>query len=150
MTAIFTRKCSKSQRTPTRSFQTYVAPGMSLFGDVRSSGGATSSVMLNNMRVYGTILLFLLAAVVFIGVKVVNKCASLFLACVLLSILATYIGFFSVHTRSDTRCTFLTDVSSYIYYYQDITSHCTFHAHLANFKNGLFQDLHAWRSVACK
>jgi hypothetical protein len=84
-------------------FQTYIAPGMSLFGDVRSSGGATSSVMLNNMRVYGTILLFLLAAVVFIGVKVVNRCASLFLACVLLSILATYIGFLSVHTRSDTR-----------------------------------------------
>ena len=84
-------------------FQTYIAPGMSLFGDVRSSGGATSSVMLNNMRVYGTILLLLLATVVFVGVKVVNKCASLFLACVLLSILATYIGFFSVHTRSDTR-----------------------------------------------
>lgn len=82
---------------------TYIAPSMSLFGDVRSSGGATSPVMLNNMRVYGTILLLLLAAVVFIGVKVVNKCASLFLACVLLSILATYIGFFSVHTRSDTR-----------------------------------------------
>ena len=73
-----------------------------MFGDVRSSS-ATSSTMLNNMRVYGTILLFLLAAVVFIGVKVVNKCASLFLACVLLSILATYIGFFTVHTRSDTR-----------------------------------------------
>ena len=76
---------------------------MSLFGDVRSSGGATSLVMLNNMRVYGTILLLLLATVVFVGVKVVNKCASLFLACVLLSIFATYIGFFSVHTRTDTR-----------------------------------------------
>ena len=76
---------------------------MSLFGDVHSSGGATSPVMLNNMRVYGTILLLLLAAVVFIGVKVVNKCASLFLACVLLSILATYIGFFTVQTRSDIR-----------------------------------------------
>ncbi|XP_028392858.1 solute carrier family 12 member 6-like [Dendronephthya gigantea] len=88
---------------------TYIAPGMSLFGDVRSSGGATSSVMLNNMRVYGTILLFLLAVVVFIGVKVVNKCASLFLACVLLSIFATYIGFFTVHTRSDTRICMLGD-----------------------------------------
>ena len=56
-----------------------MAPSMSLFGDVRSGGGAQSSVMLNNMRVYGSILLVLLIAVVFIGVKYVNKCASLFL-----------------------------------------------------------------------
>lgn len=78
---------------------TYLAPFMSLFGDVHSGGGATSPVMLNNMRVYGSILLLLLVAVVFVGVKYVNKCASLFLACVLFSILAIYLGFFSAHAR---------------------------------------------------
>ncbi|KAK2560643.1 Solute carrier family 12 member 6 [Acropora cervicornis] len=82
---------------------TYVAPSMSLFGDVRSGGGATSPVMLNNMRVYGSILLLLLVAVVFVGVKYVNKCASLFLACVLFSILAIYLGFFSAHVRNMPR-----------------------------------------------
>lgn len=84
-------------------FQTYMAPSMSLFGDVRSGGGATSPVMLNNMRVYGSILLVLLVGVVFIGVKYVNKCASLFLACVLFSILAIYLGFFSAQAREMPR-----------------------------------------------
>ncbi|KAK3746404.1 hypothetical protein QZH41_018221 [Actinostola sp. cb2023] len=77
---------------------TYIAPSMSLFGDV-SSGGASSALMLNNMRVYGTILLIMMALVVFIGVKYVNKCASLFLACVIVSIIAIYIGFFIAHIR---------------------------------------------------
>ena len=85
---------------------------MSIFGDVRSGGGATSPVMLNNMRVYGSILLLLLIAVVFIGVKYVNKCASLFLACVLFSILAIYLGFFSAHARHMPR---LCDLKSYVY-----------------------------------
>ena len=84
-------------------FQTYMAPSMSLFGDVRSGGGATSPVMLNNMRVYGSILLVLLVGLVFIGVKYVNKCASLFLACVLFSILAIYLGFFSAQAREMPR-----------------------------------------------
>ena len=72
---------------------------MSIFGDVHSGGGAQSSVMLNNMRVYGSILLLLLSLVVFVGVKYVNKCASIFLACVLLSIVAIYAGFFSAQSR---------------------------------------------------
>lgn len=84
------------------SLQTYIAQSMSLFGDV-VGGGTLSTTMLNNMRVYGSILLLTLSAVVFIGVKYVNKFASVFLLCVLLSILAIYIGFFSVHTRSETR-----------------------------------------------
>ena len=75
---------------------------MSLFGDV-GGGGTTSPTMLNNMRVYGSILLLILSAMVFIGVKYVNKFASVFLLCVLLSILAIYIGFFSIHARSETR-----------------------------------------------
>lgn len=48
--------------------------------------------MLNNMRVYGTAFLVLLVLVVFIGVRYVNKFASLFLACVIVSILAIYAG----------------------------------------------------------
>ena len=64
--------------------------------------------MLNNMRVYGSILLFTLCTVVFIGVKYVNKFASVFLLCVLLSILAIYIGFFSAHARSETRSALFT------------------------------------------
>ncbi|KAL9974990.1 hypothetical protein ACROYT_G012103 [Oculina patagonica] len=88
---------------------TYMAPSMSLFGDVRSGGGAQSPVMLNNMRVYGSILLLLLIGVVFVGVKYVNKCASLFLACVLFSILAIYLGFFSAQAREMPRICLLGD-----------------------------------------
>ncbi|KAG7260522.1 hypothetical protein CRUP_012880 [Coryphaenoides rupestris] len=46
----------------------------------------------NNMRVYGTCCLALMALVVFVGVKYVNKLALVFLACVILSILAIYAG----------------------------------------------------------
>ena len=72
---------------------------MSLFGDVQSTDGSVSTAMLNNMRVYGTMFVVLLGSLVFVGVKYVNKCASIFLACVLLSIVAIFIGFFSVHTQ---------------------------------------------------
>lgn len=44
------------------------------------------------MRVYGTAFLILMVLVVFIGVRYVNKFASLFLACVIVSILAIYAG----------------------------------------------------------
>eukprot|EP00795_Rhopilema_esculentum_P001802 gene1802-16289_t len=87
---------------------TYIAPSMSLFGDI-SGGGTVSPAMLNNMRVYGTILLLILSAMVFIGVKYVNKFASIFLLCVLFSILAIYVGFFSVHARSSTNLCYVDD-----------------------------------------
>lgn len=51
-----------------------------------------AEAMLNNMRVYGTCCLALMALVVFVGVKYVNKLALVFLACVILSILAIYAG----------------------------------------------------------
>lgn len=51
-----------------------------------------AEAMLNNMRVYGTCCLTLMALVVFVGVKYVNKLALVFLACVVLSILAIYAG----------------------------------------------------------
>uniref|UniRef100_A0A8C6PCE4 Solute carrier family 12 member 5a n=1 Tax=Nothobranchius furzeri TaxID=105023 RepID=A0A8C6PCE4_NOTFU len=50
------------------------------------------AALLNNMRVYGTILLTSMSTVVFVGVKYVNKLALVFLACVILSILAVYAG----------------------------------------------------------
>uniref|UniRef100_A0AAQ4S2X7 Solute carrier family 12 member 5a n=1 Tax=Gasterosteus aculeatus aculeatus TaxID=481459 RepID=A0AAQ4S2X7_GASAC len=53
---------------------------------------APQAALLNNMRVYGTILLTSMATVVFVGVKYVNKLALVFLACVILSILAVYAG----------------------------------------------------------
>uniref|UniRef100_A0A8K9XSD9 Solute carrier family 12 member 5a n=1 Tax=Oncorhynchus mykiss TaxID=8022 RepID=A0A8K9XSD9_ONCMY len=55
-------------------------------------GAEAEAAMLNNMRVYGTIVLSFMATVVFVGVKYVNKLALLFLACVILSILAVYAG----------------------------------------------------------
>uniref|UniRef100_A0A8C9XNH1 Solute carrier family 12 member 4 n=1 Tax=Sander lucioperca TaxID=283035 RepID=A0A8C9XNH1_SANLU len=55
--------------------------------------------MLNNMRVYGSICLSLMAVVVFVGVKYVNKLASLFLACVIISIVSIYAGAFKSMTH---------------------------------------------------
>lgn len=52
----------------------------------------SDSAMLNNMRVYGSLCLSLMAVVVFVGVKYVNKLASLFLACVIISIVSIYAG----------------------------------------------------------
>ncbi|XP_016537056.1 solute carrier family 12 member 7-like isoform X2 [Poecilia formosa] len=46
----------------------------------------------NDMRLYGTCCLLLMALVVFVGVKYVNKLALVFLSCVALSIMATYAG----------------------------------------------------------
>ncbi|KAK2862895.1 hypothetical protein Q5P01_002428 [Channa striata] len=46
------------------------------------------------MRVYGSICLLLMSLLVFVGVKYVNKLASIFLACVIVSILSIYIGAF--------------------------------------------------------
>lgn len=51
-----------------------------------------AGALLNNMRVYGTCCLTLMAVVVFVGVKYVNKLALVFLACVILSIIAIYAG----------------------------------------------------------
>ncbi|XP_016850873.1 solute carrier family 12 member 6 isoform X1 [Anolis carolinensis] len=50
------------------------------------------AALLNNMRVYGSAFLVLMVLVVFVGVRYVNKFASLFLACVIVSILAIYAG----------------------------------------------------------
>ncbi|XP_034743915.1 solute carrier family 12 member 7-like isoform X2 [Etheostoma cragini] len=65
---------------------TYIVPTATVFKE------SESDAMLNNMRVCGTCCLLLMALVVFVGVKYVNKLALVFLACVFLSILATYAG----------------------------------------------------------
>uniref|UniRef100_A0A7M4E3N2 Solute carrier family 12 member 4 n=1 Tax=Crocodylus porosus TaxID=8502 RepID=A0A7M4E3N2_CROPO len=69
---------------------TYIAPQAAIFHPTGAHDA--SSATLNNMRVYGTIFLILMAVVVFVGVKYVNKFASLFLACVIISILSIYAG----------------------------------------------------------
>lgn len=67
-----------------------MAPWMSIFGDFTKDPEA----MYNNFRVYGTGLLLIMGMVVFLGVKFVNKFATVALACVLLSITAVYVGIF--------------------------------------------------------
>ncbi|RZB40153.1 solute carrier family 12 member 4 [Asbolus verrucosus] len=69
---------------------TYMAPGLSIFGDFTKDQEA----MYNNFRVYGSALLVVMGTIVFIGVKFVNKFATIALACVIFSILAVYIGIF--------------------------------------------------------
>ncbi|XP_055692183.1 solute carrier family 12 member 4 isoform X4 [Lutzomyia longipalpis] len=69
---------------------TYMAPWLSIFGDFTKD----ASAMYNNFRVYGTFLLLVMGTIVFIGVKFVNKFASVALACVIFSIIAVYAGIF--------------------------------------------------------
>uniref|UniRef100_A0A8C7PZR0 Solute carrier family 12 member 6 n=1 Tax=Oncorhynchus mykiss TaxID=8022 RepID=A0A8C7PZR0_ONCMY len=68
----------------------YIAPWAAIF--VSGSPDGEGAAMLNNMRVYGSIFLLLMALLVFVGVKYVNKLASVFLACVIISILSIYTG----------------------------------------------------------
>ncbi|CAB1461137.1 unnamed protein product [Pleuronectes platessa] len=70
----------------------YIYPGAAIFPLEGLEGAEAEAALLNNMRVYGTILLTSMATVVFVGVKYVNKLALVFLACVILSILAVYAG----------------------------------------------------------
>lgn len=67
-----------------------MAPSLSIFGDFTKD----ASAMYNNFRVYGTGLLVVMGTIVFIGVKFVNKFATVALACVIFSILAVYVGIF--------------------------------------------------------
>ncbi|NXA56647.1 S12A7 protein, partial [Nothocercus julius] len=69
---------------------TYISPSAAIFK--AEEVGEEPAAMLNNMRVYGTCIIVLMAIVVFVGVKYVNKLALVFLACVILSIIAIYAG----------------------------------------------------------
>ncbi|CDQ95500.1 unnamed protein product [Oncorhynchus mykiss] len=69
---------------------TYIVPSAAIFKAEKKED--EPEALLNNMRVYGTCCLTLMSLVVFVGVKYVNKLALVFLACVILSILAIYAG----------------------------------------------------------
>ncbi|XP_046884247.1 LOW QUALITY PROTEIN: solute carrier family 12 member 7-like [Hypomesus transpacificus] len=69
---------------------TYIVPSWAVF--VAEKQEDEKGALLNNMRVYGTCCLALMALVVFVGVKYVNKLALVFLSCVVLSIMAIYAG----------------------------------------------------------
>ncbi|XP_073331023.1 solute carrier family 12 member 6-like [Pagrus major] len=68
----------------------YIAPKAAIFESKHPEG--EGAAMLNNMRVYGSICLLLMSLLVFVGVKYVNKLASIFLACVIVSIVSIYVG----------------------------------------------------------
>ncbi|XP_053704382.1 solute carrier family 12 member 5b isoform X1 [Synchiropus splendidus] len=70
----------------------YIVPQAAIFKIEGLEGPEAEVALLNNMRVYGTIVLSFMALVVFVGVKYVNKLALVFLACVILSIVAVYAG----------------------------------------------------------
>uniref|UniRef100_A0A672HXI2 Solute carrier family 12 member 5b n=1 Tax=Salarias fasciatus TaxID=181472 RepID=A0A672HXI2_SALFA len=70
----------------------YIVPQAAIFKIEGLEGAEAEAALLNNMRVYGTIVLSFMSLVVFVGVKYVNKLALVFLACVILSILAVYAG----------------------------------------------------------
>ncbi len=71
---------------------------MSLFGDDITD----DFVKFNNFRVYGTIFLIVMGLIVFVGVKFVNKFASVALACVLLTIFSIYVGLI-VNVNGNTK-----------------------------------------------
>ncbi|XP_048449645.1 solute carrier family 12 member 6-like [Rhincodon typus] len=68
----------------------YIAPRLAIFWSDHVDG--ETAALLNNMRVYGTAFLLLMALVVFVGVRYVNQFASIFLGCVIVSILSIYVG----------------------------------------------------------
>ncbi len=70
----------------------YIVPQAAVFKMEGLEGAEAEAAMLNNMRVYGTLVLSFMAIVVFVGVQYVNKLALVFLACVICSILAVYAG----------------------------------------------------------
>ena len=65
-----------------------MAPSLSLFGDFHKD----PEIMYNNFRVYGTLLLLVVATIVFIGVKFVSKFAPIALFCVIISLVSVYVG----------------------------------------------------------
>ncbi|XP_030748646.1 solute carrier family 12 member 6 isoform X3 [Sitophilus oryzae] len=74
----------------------YMAPSLTLFGEI-----SDDTVKFNNFRVYGSALLVVMGLIVFVGVKFVNKFATVALACVIFSIIAVYVGVFYNFNGSD-------------------------------------------------
>ncbi|XP_061166626.1 solute carrier family 12 member 4-like [Saccostrea echinata] len=82
----------------------FIAPVLSIFGDVTIEANA-----FNAYRIYGTVILLILALIVFVGVRFVSKFAALSLACVILSILCIYIGIFAATKDDNVRICYLGD-----------------------------------------
>lgn len=76
-----------------------MVPQASLFGDV--SGNPT--ILFNNIRVYGTILLLLLSVIVFVGVKIVSSLLSIILCSTLTSLCITCTGELVCYWLFDSR-----------------------------------------------
>ncbi|XP_066247243.1 solute carrier family 12 member 6 isoform X1 [Euwallacea similis] len=95
----------------------YMAPSITLFGDI-----SDDTVKFNNFRIYGTCILIIMGLIVYIGVKFVNKFAAIALACVLLSIVAVYVGIFYNFHGSDKL--FMCVLGNRLLKVEDI-SHCT-------------------------
>ncbi|KAL4234673.1 hypothetical protein ACF0H5_006314 [Mactra antiquata] len=81
---------------------TFIAPQISLFGDVTILDNA-----LNNYRLYGTILLFLIFIICFIGVHFVAKFGPFSLFCVIISIICIYIGIFTATPENSVKVCYL-------------------------------------------
>lgn len=78
----------------------YISPEIALFGDPEDQ-----EVLYNNIRFYGTILLLISFAIVFVGVKFVSKVAPLALVVCLSSIASIYLGLFiNYQGTNDTFC----------------------------------------------
>ncbi|XP_070568852.1 solute carrier family 12 member 4-like isoform X2 [Ptychodera flava] len=79
---------------------TYMAPEMAI-GDVSHN----EHNLQNNFRLYGTILLIIVAVIVAVGVKFVQMFAPVSLACVIISIIAIFVGgFVTSESRSPSIC----------------------------------------------
>ncbi|XP_053401754.1 solute carrier family 12 member 4-like isoform X2 [Mercenaria mercenaria] len=81
---------------------TFIAPQISLFGDVTILSNA-----LNNYRVFGTVLLFLLFIICFLGVQFVAKFGPFSLFCVVFSIICIYIGIFVASPENSVKICYL-------------------------------------------
>lgn len=91
----------------------YMTNKLTLFGEI-----SDDQVKFNNFRVYGTIVLAMMGTIVFIGVKFVNKFATVALACVLFSILAVYVGIFvNINGNDNLQLVILLLFFSWIYAY---------------------------------
>lgn len=77
----------------------YIEPRIAI-SDISDDGNK-----FDNFRLYGTILLFCMATIVFIGVKFVNIFATVALVCVLGSIVSVYVGIFVNTGGSDALMT---------------------------------------------
>lgn len=94
-----------------------MAPSLSIFGDFTKD----ASAMYNNFRVYGTGLLVVMGTIVFIGVKFVNKFATIALACVIFSILAVYVGIFvNINGNDNLQLVFYLLIFFLFYFFQFI------------------------------